>query len=93
MIQYKDCSVSCDPQKDGAGCNTGLQEVAEKYSEKQVTECHQCEYVQNLDGTVNGRESCGEEIIDSNDIPKYKCPLYADAACYWAASFHKGPFL
>jgi hypothetical protein len=90
MIQYKDCSVSCDPTQDGAGCNNGLDEVAVKFSTGGVYECYQCQYMQLQDGSVNGFPKCGEEIGVGNDnsINTIKCPLYADTACYWSASFH-----
>ena len=89
MIQYKDCSVSCDPSKDGPGCNSGLEGVGEKYSTKTVSNCYQCEYVQDQDGNVNGLPGCGDEVTGGNDVPMLQCPLYADSACFWAASFHQ----
>lgn len=89
MIQYKDCSVSCDPQVDGPGCNAGLEEVGEKFSTKTVSNCYQCEYVQNDDGTVSGNPACGNKIEGPNGaIPTMQCPLYADSSCYWTAAFH-----
>ena len=88
LIQYKDCSVTCDPA-DQSGCNTGLAEVAEKFSTKKVSTCYQCEFVQNVDGTVTGTEGCGQEVTQGNPIPPYHCPVYADSACFWSASFHQ----
>ena len=41
-VTYKDCQDSCDPMTDGAGCNTGLDAVASKYSTGNVNECYQC---------------------------------------------------
>lgn len=89
LVQIKDCSVTCDPVVEGQGCNDGLEKVGQKYSTKQVSNCFQCEYVQDEDGNVEGTPSCGEAIINNGDVPSYQCPLYADSACYWAASFHK----
>jgi hypothetical protein len=93
LIQYKDCAVTCDPANPvfGNGCNTGLDKVGAKFSVGKVSQCYQCQYYQELDGNVNGLPVCGEAITgaNSNKIPKSSCPLYADAACYWAASYHQ----
>jgi len=88
IVQVKDCKVTCNPEMEGPGCNTGLQRVAQKFSTRSVRECFQCEYVQAEDGQVSGNEKCGKEIT-GNDIPSIQCPVYADSACFWAASFHK----
>ena len=88
MVQYKDCIASCDPAVDGDGCNDGLNQVSAKFSTGKVSSCFQCEFVQSLDGTINGLKTCGDEITNLN-IPRYNCPMYSDSSCYWAASFHK----
>jgi len=69
LIQYKDCSVSCDPEEDGAGCNDGIAAVAEKYSTQTVSSCYQCEYIQDPDGTVHGLPGCGEDRVLEIFIP------------------------
>ena len=87
----KDCQVSCDPSEDGAGCNNKDldDKLDEKFSTGQVSQCYQCEFSENIDGSVNGLQDCVDEITEDSKVPLVDCPKYADTACYWAASFHK----
>lgn len=89
LVQYKDCSVSCKIEEDGPGCNDGLTDVAMKFSVGNVSECYRCEYYEDYNGNVAGFPFCGDEIDVSNtQVELYSCPLFADAACYWAGSYH-----
>ncbi len=93
LISYKDCEVECDPTIYGAGCNTGLEDVSEKFSTGKVSECFACEYFEKDDGNVQGIPNCLEEINPmTTKIPIHQCPRYADTSCYHAASFHSGRF-
>ena len=89
MAQFKDCQALCDPSVSGAGCNKGLDAVSEKFS---VTNgppsCYHCSYYENPDGTVSGDLKCGEEQKVTDGRSTLRCPKYANAACFTAASYH-----
>ena len=43
FAQHKNCSVTCDPSIAGSGCNTGLEEISDKFEhESGVDNCFQC---------------------------------------------------
>ena len=89
LIQIKDCTVTCNPEEDGAGCNSGLDEVADKFDEGNDIECISCQYARDADGNIlNGsNEKCSGDDV-SGDIDSISCPKYANAACYTASSWH-----
>ena len=90
MVQYKDCSVSCDPVADGNGCNSGLEEVSDKYDNKNDIECYSCKFARAGDGSISGEsnnEKCSLEDV-TGEIDTIMCPRYANAACYTAATWH-----
>ena len=89
LVQYKDCQVTCEIEKDGNGCNDGLLEVSKKFSVGKVQNCHRCEYYEDVDGQVKGTPGCRDEINSENPIPIHTCPMYADAACFYAGSYHQ----
>jgi len=88
---YKDCRVICDPMKDGQGCNKGLETVAKKFelglNGAHVDSCYQCSY-RKLGDEEFGNEDCGKQIDEVTRIPRTWCPMYANAGCYHAVSFH-----
>ena len=53
-IQFKDCTVTCDPTADGDGCNKGMEHVASRFAEKEnpVDHCHQCYWKQEVRGLL-----------------------------------------
>ena len=87
--EHKDCAVTCDPISGGAGCNSGIDQVAQKFSalENRVNECYQCFWQQSVAGDVSGNKQCGmgPPLLSQ---PAQNCPMYADTACYTASSTH-----
>lgn len=91
LVQFKDCEATCDPAKVGAGCNNGLDAVSEKFSVSGgPASCYHCSYYEEPNGEIAGDINCGDkqEIGSGPTRPRLRCPKYANAACFTAASYH-----
>ena len=88
LVYFKDCEAVCDPSEN-SGCNDGLDAVSDKFSKPNgPPSCYHCSYFENSDGTVEGDKNCGDEQKITDGRPTLRCPKYANAACFTAASYH-----
>ena len=104
LYKFKDCSTTCDE----SSCNDSLEEVLDKHDNgNHNLSCYNCQYGYDYAGNLLPGSDilCQEESVSGSLYPE-KCPLYANAGCFTAASWdhsrepiaeedHKGcsPFL
>jgi len=83
---WKDCLEYCEE----FGCNNEFDIVAELFDQGNDLECYSCKYSRDFDGSIQdgSNERCGLPDV-SDDIPTAQCPIYANAACYSASTWHK----
>ena len=72
-----DCLVTCDPNLNGDGCNSGLQAVGQKFQqdiENPIDSCYSCYYKQEAKGEVAGNPNCWNDAVETN-IRSNQCTL------------------
>jgi len=82
---WKDCLDICSDM----ACNNEFDVVANLFDQNNDIECYNCKFARSFDGTIldGSNEKCSLGDV-SNDIPTSKCPVYANAACYSASTWH-----
>ena len=81
----KSCNAACE----GDLCNDGL-DIEDYFAENNVEECFTCTYGEFYNGNAlsNSNLYCTNPIADTGTVPTQKCPKYATAACFTAATWH-----
>ena len=83
---WKDCLEYCDT----VACNNGFDEVATLFDQGNELECFSCKYAKKFDGSIldGSNKKCSLPNVE-NEIKTVSCPIYANAACYTASSWHE----
>jgi hypothetical protein len=83
---WKDCVDYCET----TGCNNGIDYVASLFDQGNDLECFSCKYARDKFGNILGgsNDQCLKEDV-TGVVPAQNCPMYANAACYSASTFHK----
>ena len=85
LYKFKDCSVTCED----SSCNVGLDDVLDKHDNgNNNLSCYNCQYGYDYAGNLlTGSDiRCQEESVSGSLVPE-KCPRYANAGCFTAASW------
>ena len=84
LYQAKECLDYCE----GNLCNSNT-DVLEYFDEGTDIECYGCQYGQDNQGNVlpDSNIYCQSPSVDGL-VPPMKCPVYANAACFTAATWH-----